>query len=181
MSDTPSKRVQAGVALVCQLEQELLKLKPLMRLLEAIGVDPTGPEAEQTVSSMMAGLFRSVEKIRQPRQAADLKAKWTPADDMTLRYDIERFRREVLSEREAVRRVAAEYPPETHRFPYKAHRGKSFNSDPQKLYEGALWRRWMSIKEIDKDKYDWGERSDNRICWAAISLPPREKETDKYK
>jgi hypothetical protein len=156
-SSTLSKRARANAQLIDQLEQGLLTFKPLVKLLKVFGVEPASPDVKRLVSYMMAGLYYGIKrtwKDHAPQPASD-RRKWTLFHDTNLMLEIECCRKRYgVSEREAVSLIAEAFPPETHCFPYRANGRKSPKFDPRARYEEALWRRWMMIKQRNKQWED---------------------------
>jgi hypothetical protein len=142
--------------LVDLLEERLLTFEPLLKILEAVGVDPEGLNAKRLVSDMIAGLDHGIKRME--KESTDC-SRWDWIDDWNLMISI--LLRRDGSEREAIRRLAAEYT-----FPsYKRQTGRrTAKSNHQTQYEEALWRRWMKIKRELKDK---------RGAWRPISIMNR--------
>lgn len=156
------KRARARAHLVDQLEQDLLKLKPLVKILRVYGVDPASPDAKRLVSYMLAGLYQGSRKIeRRPRQTIRNAMKWTQDHNIALMLEVvDRLKQGNISEREAIKQIAAEsrdnHPSLAHRFPYKPQTGRSeagrqfSQSTSKERYEEALWQRWKKIKQDEK-------------------------------
>jgi hypothetical protein len=145
MSSTPGKP-----RLVDQLEERLLKFDPLLEILEAVGVDPEGPEAKRLVSCMLAGLDDGIQRMEKETAS---HSRWTRVDDTILTLAIARHKRECGSERKAIKRIAAD--PAYSFTSYKRQNGRRTpKSNQQTQYEETLRRRWMKIK---KDQKLWWE------------------------
>jgi hypothetical protein len=174
------KRARARARLVDQLERLLRTSKPLLRLLEAVGVDPESPVAKPIAAVVLAELYQEIgqklkQKLKQqPRTSG--AAKWTLVHDMALKLEVEWWVKELKKEgfsprrgvrdgfdgfeNEAIRRVAAELPPESrkehpysaHRFPYKQNRKDYPKSTDQERYEQTLRQRWIKIKRLEEQR-----------------------------
>ncbi len=154
MSSTPGKRTRARAQLIDQLEERLLRLKPLSKILKAVGFDSEGADAKRLVSYMLAGLYHGIQRMEkeQAHRTVNRTTRWTTLDDMKLLLEIKWRKREHGSEHEAVRSIATD---PTYRTPYKRQTGrKTPKVDDQTLYEQALWRRWMVI---NKRQREWEE------------------------
>jgi hypothetical protein len=172
MSSKPGKRARAKAPpadqlkqelalLADQLEQRLLGFPPLMKFLQAVGVDPTSPDARRLVIFMLAGLCDGITRIEiRPRQAVPSAKKWTQDHGIALMLEVVDLLTQGISEREAIKRIAAEprdnHPSLAHRFPYEPQAGRSeagrrsSQSTPQERYEEALRQRWNKIKHDEK-------------------------------
>jgi hypothetical protein len=148
-----------------KLPQELLKLKPLVKILQAVGVDPASPDAWRLAAFMTVSLYDGIRRIRprreiRPRRAVRSAAKWAETHDIALMLEVVDLLKQDISEREAIKRIAAKprdnHPSLAHRFPYKPQTGRSeagrrfSQSTPQERYEEALWQRWNKIKQDEK-------------------------------
>ena len=112
--------------------------------------------AKLIVSYMLVGLHHGIKLTEkdQPRRPPS-RGAWTSLDDMTLMGDVEWYQREHgLSEREAIRITAEAFPPDMHRFPYKANGRKSPKSSLQKRYEDALRSRWIENTTLKAAKFE---------------------------
>jgi hypothetical protein len=146
-----------------QLPQELLKLKPLLKVFKAVGVDPASPHARRLVSLMLVGLLSGLHRgqiERRPRRNIPNATKWIQEHDIALMLEVVDLLKQDISEREAIKRIAAEprnnHPSLAHRFPYKPQIGRSeagrrfSQSTPQERYAEALRQRWNKIKQDEK-------------------------------
>jgi len=158
---TADQLEQELMLLADQLQQELPKFKPLVKFFQAVGVDPASTAARRLVTFIVASLYYGINRIEiQPRQAVPSAAKWTLPNEMALMIEVNwRVEREGISEREAIKRIAAEsrdeHPSPAHRFLYKAQSrsesGRRFSqTTAQERYEEALWQRWLKIKKAEK-------------------------------
>jgi hypothetical protein len=121
-----------------------------LRDFEAIGVDPAGPDAKQFQFHMLVWMFHCI--LRMDKETAK-HPSWAWEDDKKLERAVAGLKSECGSEREAIRRIAAD--PAYSFSSYKRQNGRRTpKSDHQTQYEKALWRRWMKIK---KDKKLWRE------------------------
>ena len=75
--------------LVDQLKERLLTFEPLLKILEAVGVDPAGPDAKRLVSDMLDGLDHGIQRIKAKQSRQTANSKWTRADDTILTLAIE--------------------------------------------------------------------------------------------
>jgi hypothetical protein len=158
---------QELLLLTDQLEHRLHGLPPLMKIFQAVGVDPASPTARLFVNLMLASLWCGM-RVRlkgypseiQPRRAVPSAAKWTQDHDIALMLEVVDLKRQDISEREAIKRIAAEprdnHPSLAHRFPYEPQAGRSetgrrfSQSTRQERYEESLRQRWNKIKHDEK-------------------------------
>jgi hypothetical protein len=85
---------------------------------------------------------------------------WTNDHNIALALEVLDLLRQDISEREAIRRIAAEprnsHPSIAHRFPYKPQTGRSeagrrfSRSTSQERFEQTLLQRWNKIKKDEK-------------------------------
>ncbi len=130
--------------------ERILRSENHLRIFKAIGVDPSGPEAKQFQFYLL--VWSNHITVRVDKETAK-HPSWTREDDDKLERAVRGLNRECGSEREAVRRIAAD--PAYSFSSYKRQNGrKTPKSNHQTQYEKALWRRWMKIK---KDKKLWRE------------------------
>jgi hypothetical protein len=151
---------EAPPDLVDELQRELLKLKSFAQILKRFGLDPTGLDAERLVSHMVEGLYHGIQRIPKtpPQESAVNRDKWNPVHDLTLLLDVEWSQSNHFnkSEREAVKVIAAAFPPETNRFPYKSNsRGLESPERDLERYEAALWSRWMNNVKPARARLKW--------------------------
>jgi hypothetical protein len=150
-----------------QLEHRLLGFPPLMKIFQAVGVDPASPTARLLVTFMVTSLYYGIKarlerypNERRPRQAVPNAKKWTRDHDIALALEVVDLLRQDISEREAIKRIAAEprdkHPSLAHRFPYEPQTGRSeagrqfSQSTDQERREKAFLRRWKEIKKDEK-------------------------------
>jgi hypothetical protein len=150
-----------------QLEQRLLGFPPLMKIFQAVGIDPASPGAKLLVTFMKVSPYYGINvRLKQhpreirPRRAVPSASKWTEDHDMALALEVVDLLRQDISEREAIKRIAAEprdnHPSLAHRFPYNPQTGRSeagrrfSQSTAQERREKALLRRWKEIKKDEK-------------------------------
>ena len=157
MSPTLPEKAHAGANLVDQLEDDLLKLKSLVQILEAFGIDPAGADAKRLVAHMVAGLYHGIQRTpKAPHQPAPNSRGWTAVDDLRLLLDVEWCQsNHNVSDREAISLTTAAFPAETQRFPYRANGRKWPKSTLQKRYENALWSRWIKNVKPARAKLRW--------------------------
>jgi hypothetical protein len=143
------KAGKAGDLLERTLER-ILTSEDHLRDFEAIGVDPTGPDARQYHFHMLVWMYHIIQRI--DKETAK-HPSWAREDDNKLERAVAELKSEFGSEREVIRQIAAD--PAYSFSSYKRQEGRRTpKSDHKTQYEKALWRRWMKIK---KDKKLWRE------------------------
>lgn len=122
----------------------------LLELLRCLGIDPSDRRAWEKGFYLLAFCHHgagqiSVYQSRTNRNAA----KWTPSHDYLLLREVMIFTRNGLSERDAVKKLAAD-KTKMSQFPYRPW-GHSSTRSEAKNREDALWARWQRLKSAGRD------------------------------
>jgi hypothetical protein len=118
----------------------------MKKLLRHLGVDPSSSDAWERGFFRLAFLHHRVGHLAwYPRRTNRNSATWTPTHDLALLQEVIVLRQGRLSERAAVRKLAAD-PKKRRLFPYR-RQGYRFSTveEPQKR-EAALWARLQKVK-----------------------------------
>jgi hypothetical protein len=118
----------------------------MKKLLRHLGVDPSSSDAWERGFFRLAFFHHGVGHLAwYPRRTNRNSATWTPAHDLALVREVIVLRQRGLSERRAVKKLAAD-PKKRKLFPYR-RQGYRFSTgeDPRKR-EAALWARWQKLK-----------------------------------
>jgi hypothetical protein len=115
-------------------------------LLRRLGVDPSRPDAWERGFFHLAFLHHGVGHLAwYPGRTNRNSATWTPAHDLGLLQEVMVLRDKGLSERRAVKRLAAD-PKKRRLFPYRRKEYRfSIDEEPKKR-EAALWARLQKLK-----------------------------------
>jgi hypothetical protein len=110
-------------------------------LLRRLGVDPSRPDAWERGFFHLAFLHHGVGHLAwYPGRTNRNSATWTPTHDLALLQEVIVLRDKGLSERRAVKRLAAD-PKKRGLFPYRKKEYRfSIDEEPKKR-EAALWAR----------------------------------------
>ena len=121
-------------------------------LLRRLGVDPARSDAWQRGFFHLAALHHGVGHLAwYLRRTNRNSATWTPTHDLALLREVIVLRQKGLSERRAVKKLAAD-PKKRGLFPYR-RQGYRFSTveEPQKR-EAALWARLQKVKASARGK-----------------------------
>jgi hypothetical protein len=112
MSRTLPEKAHAGANLVDPLEDALLKLKFLVQILEAFGIDPADADAKRPVAHMVGELYCGIQQTpKAPHRPAAISGRRTAVDDLTLLLDVEWCQsNHNVSDREAISLIAEAFP-----------------------------------------------------------------------
>ena len=121
-------------------------------LLRGLGVDPLRSDAWERGFFCLALLHHGVGHLAwYPRRTNRNSATWTPSHDYALLQEIFVLRQGGLSERAAVKKLAAD-PKKRELFPYRRQGSRfSIDEDPQKR-GAALWARLQKLKASTRGK-----------------------------
>jgi hypothetical protein len=121
-------------------------------LLRRLGVDPARSDAWQRGFFHLAALHHGVGHLAwYPRRTNRNSATWTPTHDLALLREVVVLRQKGLSERRAVKKLAAD-PKKRELFPYRRQGSRfSIDEDPQKR-GAALWARLQKLKASTRGK-----------------------------
>jgi hypothetical protein len=121
-------------------------------LLRRLGVDPSRSDAWERGFFHLAFLHHGVGHLAwYPRRTNRNSVRWAPTHDLALLREVFLLRQKGLSERAAVKKLAAD-PKKRELFPYRTQ-GYRFSTaeDPQKR-EAALWARLQKLKASARGK-----------------------------
>lgn len=123
----------------------------LLELLHCLGIEPSDQRAWEKGFYLLAFCHHdagpiSVYQSRTNRNAA----KWTTSHDCLLLKEVMILKRNGLSERAAVKRLAAD-KTKVSQFPYRSWRHSSVR-DELKNREDALWARLQKLKSKGRDQ-----------------------------
>jgi hypothetical protein len=115
-------------------------------LLRRLGVDPSRPDAWERGFFHLAVLHHGVGHLAwYPRRTNRNPATWTPAHDLALLQEVIVLRQRGVSERAAVRKLAAD-PKKRELFPYRRHGYRFSTAEDPRNREAALWARLQKLK-----------------------------------
>jgi hypothetical protein len=123
----------------------------LKDLLRRLGVDPLKSDAWERGFFHLAFLHHGVGHLAwYPRRTNKNPATWTPTHDLALLREVVVLRQSGLSERAAVKKLAADQK-KRQQFPYRAKGYFSTANELQKR-EAALWARLQKVKASVRGK-----------------------------
>jgi hypothetical protein len=124
----------------------------MKHLLRRLGVDPSSSDAWERGFFHLASLHHGVGHLAwYPHRTNRNSATWTPTHDLALLREVIVLRQKGLSERRAVKKLAAD-PKKRELFPYR-RQGYRFSTveEPQKR-KAALWARLQKVKASARGK-----------------------------
>jgi hypothetical protein len=114
-------------------------------LLKRLRVDPASSDAWERGFFHLAVLHHGVGHLAwYPRRTRN-PATWTPAHDLALLQEVIVLRQRGVSERAAVRKLAAD-PKKRELFPYRRHGYRFSTAEDPRNREAALWARLQKLK-----------------------------------
>jgi hypothetical protein len=157
-------------------------------LLRRLGVDPSRPDAWERGFFHLALLHHGVGYLAwYPRRTNRNSATWTSTHDLALLQEVIVLRDKGLSERRAVKKLAAD-PKKRALFPYRRKGYRFSTAEDLKNREAALWARLQKLKAsargilglalgVSQGNLSSGERSlyELDMSW----LPPKVGENQK--
>jgi hypothetical protein len=118
----------------------------MQKLLRALGVDPSRPDAWARGFFLLAHYHHGVGHLAwYPRRTNRNAAKWTPAQDLELLREVIMLTRDGLSKRRAIAKIAAD-PKKMRLLPYREQKSRYFPKGAEReRREAALWARFQKL------------------------------------
>ena len=118
----------------------------MQKLLRALGVDPSRPDAWARGFFLLAHYHHGVGQLAwYPRRTNRNAAKWTRAQDLELLREVIMLTRDGLSQRRAIAKIAAD-PRKMRLFPYREQKSRYSPKGTQRgRREAALWAHFQKL------------------------------------
>lgn len=145
----------------------------MQRLLRALGVDPSRPDAWARGFFLLAHYHHGVGQLAwRPRRTNANAAKWTPAQDLELLREVIMLTRDGLSQRGAIAKIAAN-PIKMRLFPYREQETRHFPKGAQRIRrEAALRARFQKLIASTRGRslldLFGGARRDSLGVWGSL-------------
>ena len=116
----------------------------MQKLLRALGVDPSRPDAWKRGFFLLAHCHHGVGHLAwYPRRTNRNATKWTRAQDLELLRQVIMLTRDGLSQRRAIVKIAAD-PKKMRLFPYH-EKSRYFQGTQRGRREAALWAHFQKL------------------------------------